>query len=68
LVGRIPKHRLGIVIDQDDYLWAAINGFEFSKRFSEYLKMVRREVEAATLAVIIFPRGNSPPSSQESTN
>lgn len=53
MVGRIPKHNVEISLDEDDYLWARLHGFEFSKRFREYLKMIRREVEISNYILIM---------------
>jgi hypothetical protein len=52
-MGRPAKHHVSIVLDEDDYLWARLQGFEFSECFSEYLKMIRREVEVASYGLII---------------
>jgi hypothetical protein len=66
MVGRIPKRELSIMIDNDDYLWARLHGFEFSKRFREYLKMVRREVEISSYGLILMRR--SEPASSKTGN
>jgi hypothetical protein len=62
LTGRPPKRQVHIVLDEDDYLWARLHGFEFSDRFSEYLKQIRREVEVASYGLIVkrSPRSEKP--------
>jgi hypothetical protein len=52
-VGRPAKHHVSIVLDEDDYLWARLEGFDFNERFSEYLKMIWREVEVASYGLTI---------------
>jgi hypothetical protein len=53
MTGRPAKRDIHVVLDEDDFLWARLHGFEFSKRFSEYLKMTRREVENASYGLIL---------------
>ena len=51
--GRPAKKRIHIILDEEDYLWAVTRGFGFSERFSEYLKIVRREAEVASYGLIL---------------
>jgi hypothetical protein len=53
MTGRPPKKQVNITLDRDDYLWARLQGFNFSQQFGAFLKMVRCEAEVASYGLII---------------
>ncbi len=53
MAGRTARHDVHIKLDEDDYLWARLQNFNFSERFGEYLKQVRREVEVTSYGLIL---------------
>jgi len=53
MAGRPAKRDVHVLLDEDDFLWARLHGFEFSDRFSEYLKQIRREVEITSYGLIL---------------
>jgi hypothetical protein len=53
MVGRPAKRDVHISLDEDDFLWARLHGFDFSERFGEYLKEVRREVEIVSYGLVL---------------
>lgn len=51
--GRPAKKRVHVILDEKDYLWAVTRGFDFSERFSEFLKSCRRETEITTYGLVL---------------
>ena len=51
--GRPAKKRVHVNLDEEDYLWAITRGFDFSERFSDFLKFCRRETELATYGLVL---------------
>lgn len=62
MTGRQTKD-VAVTLEVDDLLWARLHGLNLSKLFSEHLKMIRRETEAATFTVLTTRRKTEPDSS-----